>query len=645
MTRATGGWSSKTFDRLMGLKTVRAVTVQSCDESSGAVRPGLVLSFYVFDDEAVDYLPDEPQLRKMAEFLREQFEAYRAAAADSGGRVYGAGPQGLHRHARSVLGGSRSDFPPARRPGGDDPAPPPGSVDLHVLAATTSLEFTPPRDPAPALPPPLERTLIPSGYRVNDGSYTGQFAGTPGVPVLQNAPGFSSTLPQGWPKRASLKMRERLPKSVSTFRRSIGYGVPTGDGREALGVFRGIRSSEARPFTYDDLIMLREMADTCAADFYFWRDWFEHVNRPHHAVGTTERLFVPVPRSHNRPAQVLTREVLVDVHDLVRDRLVDSVLQVAVVVEHLEAVCNPLKVYAYHSELSETAPRSGTRFSPEELRVTGLTWTELLDRGAPVTFRLPSCDDKAVGILAGARVPFWAWCGRHVQRGVLTVHLTSPKELGPDLVEDLHVAARKIAAILSDAGSTMDRTEPLSVADPQEFLDHVIEYLGASSAWLRLAPGGDRISTWAGGKPMPPEAVEPDLDDDGPWFVPAVLCNGGLTVDRDAERWGVHEGQCGGYDLLRISLRLGSDIVGELVAAWHADPEAANRSEGHAAVLRSRRTRDLIALWSVWSWDLRELALLRVQFQRHENPERVVTWGTSVEIRPATKQVVPAIPW
>ena len=62
-----------------------------------------------------------------------------------------------------------------------------------------------------------------------------------------------------------------------------------------------------------------------------------------------------MPRSHNRPAQVLTREVLVDVHDLVRDRLVDSVLQVAVVVEQPGAACHTVQVYAYHSELSETA--------------------------------------------------------------------------------------------------------------------------------------------------------------------------------------------------------------------------------------------------------------------------------------------------
>ena len=65
-------------DRMMGLKRVRAVTVQSCAETPGAMRPGLVLSFYVFDEdeEAVNFLPDESQLRKMAEFLREQFEAY-----------------------------------------------------------------------------------------------------------------------------------------------------------------------------------------------------------------------------------------------------------------------------------------------------------------------------------------------------------------------------------------------------------------------------------------------------------------------------------------------------------------------------------------------------------------------------------------
>ena len=168
----------------------------------------------------------------------------------------------------------------------------PGSDNLHVVAATTPLEFNPPRDPAPAPPPPLARTLTTSGYWVNDGTYTGKLAGTPGDPLLRNAPGFSST-PPGWPKRASLKMRERLSKPVSTFRRTIGYGVPDVDGRAALGVFRGIRSSEARPFTYDDLAMLKEIADTCADDFYFWRDWFVHVSCPNYAVGTADRLLGP----------------------------------------------------------------------------------------------------------------------------------------------------------------------------------------------------------------------------------------------------------------------------------------------------------------------------------------------------------------
>ena len=230
-----------------------------------------------------------------------------------------------------------------------------------------------------------------------------------------------------------------------------------------------------------------------------------------------------------------------------------------------------------------------------------MTWTELLDRGSPVTFRLPSNDEQSVEVRAGVRVPFWAWCGRHVQRGVLTVDLTQPKDLGPDLVEDLHVAARKIAAILSDAGSSVDRSEPLSGADPQEFVDRVIEHLGASSAWLRLAPAGSGVATWVGGEPVPPESVELDPDDGGLWGVPAVLCPGddGLIINPDAERWGVLEGQADGYDLLRVSLRLGGAEVGVLVAAWHAGPEADAHGEDYAGLLQSlhpRPDRHLVGL-------------------------------------------------
>ena len=57
------------------------------------------------------------------------------------------------------------------------------------------------------------------------GSFTGASARTPGLPLLLNLPNSSDTLPEGWPRRSTFRVRERLPKTVSTFRRSVGYGV------------------------------------------------------------------------------------------------------------------------------------------------------------------------------------------------------------------------------------------------------------------------------------------------------------------------------------------------------------------------------------------------------------------------------------
>jgi hypothetical protein len=69
------------FDDMMGLTKMRAVTVQSCAPKApdgAAQQPGLVLIFYVCNEEAESWLPDKPQFEEMAKLLRAQFAAYLA---------------------------------------------------------------------------------------------------------------------------------------------------------------------------------------------------------------------------------------------------------------------------------------------------------------------------------------------------------------------------------------------------------------------------------------------------------------------------------------------------------------------------------------------------------------------------------------
>jgi len=633
-------------DRMMGLTMVRAVTIQSCgnpSQGNGAKQPGMVLSFYVFDEEAERSLPDENQLREMAELLQAQFAAYlrlrpRLAAAqieqtlqecpdtsEQFPAVAAAMARVFDVQAMTIL------------------ALPEGSESLHVVAATTPLEFNPPRDPAPGAPPPRERSLMESPYKVGDRTYTGTSALKPGVPVLQNAPGISNTLPEntlpeGWPDRASLKMREHLPKVVGTFRRSIGYGVDDRAGSRALGVFRGIRSSDARPFTLCDLTALRDVAEVCADDFRSWQDWFAQASRSQGSATMRDRLNLPIPRSRNRPVHALAREVLVDVLDLVRERLGDSVLQATVLTEHLGSVSDSAQVFAYYSELARTAPRSDSRLSPDKPRLGESTWEDLLDRGTPVTFRLSPSGEQDAEVLAGARVPFWSWCGRHIQRGVLTADLTQPREFGPDLIADLHTAARKLAAILAAAGSFAARAQPIAGADPQTFVRQVRASLGASSLWLRLAPGEGSETSWSDGHPLPPEVTEPADDDSSPWVIPMIVSprDGATAVDPDAERWGVFECRIERAELLRVPLRLGAETVGVIIAAWDIEPDASGEADSRTSddleLLQAHRIRDLIALWTIWTWSPQEPWPFQINFHRDETQGGKVEWRAEIQL-------------
>jgi putative methionine-R-sulfoxide reductase with GAF domain len=682
------------FDRLMGLTMLKTVTIQSCytgAQDGSAKQPGLVLSFYVCDKDAERSLPDDDQLKKMANLLQAQFAAYLALRP----RLAAAQIEQALRECPETS----EQFPDVAAAiarvldvqGMTILARPEASQCLHLVAATAPLvpasqrdlgPDAPPRrdlsltewsdrEPEPIefypAPPPRARSLIPSPYTVGDESYSGWFARQPGIPVYRNAPGKRYTLPGRklpddcpvWPSR---KLTEHLSRVTGTFRRVAGYGVediprqpPSGltsvrptslgcDGVEdmprplALGVFRGIRSIQARPFTLCDLTALREMAEACADEFYAWRDWYAHAMRTKDHPTIRDRLHQPVPRSHNRPAQALAREILVDVHDLLRATFeIDCVLQVAVLVEHTESDTHPLQVFAYHSELASTAPPSGSRCAPDALRVPGITWEELLEGGEPKKFKLEAGGGSLPVILAGARVPFWSWCGRHVQRGILTVDLTQGSEFGTELLHDLETAARKLAAVFATDGSEAAHARPIEARDPHGFLAHLAGCLGTCSLALGPADGDDSQTPRCYFGERLPEDVAKRFDDESSlWFPPMIVLPGdAAAVDPDAQRWGVSECSTDHAEFLRVPLRLGARAVGEIIAGWNtsfdsaveAGGTAGDHAERNRELRRAHRIRDVVALWNMWTWSMQD----RSPFQQDAARDKAGTSGAAPE--------------
>jgi hypothetical protein len=638
-------------DEAMALRRVRAVVVRQCRRAQSADDPGqsgMVLSIYAFDDESEAALPGPGELREVASLLREQIESYseiRPQLAEAVLReVLYACPDSADQLTEAaaligkVLSASVTFFLRPRE-----------SDNLHVAAATGPLDSKPRRSLLPS-PPPREQSLIESGYEVLDGSFTGWFAAKPGRALRINDPRSNALLPEDCPRRASFKVRERLPKTVSSFRRFIGYSLPSRSGRHALGVVRCIRSSDSPPFTLCDVMTLRRMVNACADAVRSWRDWYADATLRPDATSEKGRLLQPLPRTTNRPIVSLAHEILVDVHALVTAHFrglrqpndFDYVLQVAVLIEQPGNQRRPMSILAYHSELGVSAPEN--RFSPEVTRLPGVSWSDLLDGGVPMSFILDRKTDD-VDIRAGARIPFVSWCGRRMVRGVLVVDLTHPERFEPTLMADLGTAASKIGTVLAAAGVDGPLAKITPDATPAVFLEEVRDILGAQGVQLRVVLQDGVNTDWIEGS-MP-------LALGGEWREPVIVSprDGSTVPDRDARRWGVLEQATGPQVLLRVPLSLcGVQRVGEMVAMWTTDlPDMVHRSgpAADSASLRARRIRDIIALWMLWTWSWRGSRQLLIEQesgayldllhrvdmpQNIDVPETAIAWPIAIKI-------------
>jgi len=317
-------------------------------------------------------------------------------------------------------------------------------------------------------------------------------------------------------------------------------------------------------------------------------------------------------------------------------------LQAAVLVEHPGALTSTsiVSVYAYYSELFPRVPSSKNekekKFSLEFPRVDMWNWQRLLDSGVPATFRLAGSDGQDVQIRAGARVPFWTWCGRHAQRCALAIDLTDDREFKADLVQELHLAARKLAAIFSDAGAPINLKRPVAAGAPDEFAREILTRLEPqpTSVWLCLSPHGDDDAQGSAGEPLPAWSTEPALEAGSPWVAPVVGSIRGeeLILDPDAQRWGVRVGWDSRSELLRVPLRLGAEDVGVVVASWEAGLGSVDPGEASAVLARAHRVRDVIALWSGSTWGLQKPSPLKVKFRPSERFTNVTAWEPEVRV-------------
>jgi putative methionine-R-sulfoxide reductase with GAF domain len=645
------------IDQAMGLTQVRAVTIRSCVGSDGNPQPGMVLSVYAFDPAAEPAVPTAPQLQEIAALLRPQVDGYRtlrpALATAFMMQLLSDCPDSEDAFTRAaeiiarVLEGdavtvfARPRAPIAVSEGQSVPLHEfRDSKQLHVVAATAPLEFSLRLGQGNLAPPPRERSLNGSGYTVNDGSPTGTLAAHPGSPLRLNSPKSRGILSKSTPSYVSFKIREWLPKAVSAFRRCLAYGVAGRSGDRALGVLRVIRSSEGRPFTICDGDVLGAMAQACDDEFRSWRDWFDYAVQDQSCASTRRRLVQPIPRSANRSARTLAREVLVDVLDLVRDQIGDYALHAVVLIEQPGDPDEPMGVFAYHSNLLNHSAVDGytpalpPRFSPLALRIPGINWDTFLDHPGPTTFAMAHDDEETpvTTVCAGARIPFWAWCGRHVQRGALVVDLSEPQDLRA-VIDDLNLAAQKLAAILTLAGSTAARSRITSAVEPSAFLGQVRHHLKASAVCLAIDSRRSTPRIWVDGAPLPPEVLAGlagGYTRDSSWTPPEVVIDRSRRsrIDPDALRWGVRERRFGSLQALSVPLRLGTNPVGSLLATWETagvpdcvlDP----------TTLRSLRIRDILALWSLWNWSRRENGLVGYKLRVVDGPEGFSHWRPEV---------------
>lgn len=312
------------------------------------------------------------------------------------------------------------------------------------------------------------------------------------------------------------------------------------------------------------------------------------------------RLHDPIPRSESLAA--LTREIAADAHERAHDELdgYRHVLQAAVLMEardHDRSVMHPI---AYYHEYCNAVPRAGDPEDPRQLRIPGLEedWRRFLDEGKARVFRWGSAGEEPVS--AGLRVPFLAWIGRHAARGVLTLDLRSlERELTGGFRDDLMLLARRLAAGLTAAGSSLPHGEFISRTHPDQFAKRLCAHLKADMLELHLGKGDLLISSNRDGAPRQSEIREDD------WRAPTIRFerqdrHGETGPDPDANLWGVQEAGDEGSISLHIPLVFGMARVGHIVARWSGSARAGFGDDPQTT--RALWIRDILAAWSLWSW-------------------------------------------
>lgn len=580
------------LDALMGMKAYRAVTIRPCgavpDEPGQIVLPGLILTIYAFTEAAERALPSPEDLARVAALLEDQVVGFERnfpilAAAEirrvlmecrDSSNLEATLSKAMERilAARAVL----------------LYAPPYGSHrDLHLIATTAPLDAPLPREVAP----PREQSLRECGHRIGDESVTGRLAAHPGWSVRWTSVllAASRLQAQGWPDRPSDLNRVLVPRTASRYGRTIACSIADREPERTLGVAWAHRDTDQPPFTAWDELALRDMARAAAEVFYSWRDWHRIARaRGMPAEPAREWLFLPPPRPDVFSLRSFAHEVAAVAHELAKGARL-QVLQAAVLVEPFapsDGPRNPRTVAWYSEILPEELqdPRFEWTAGP------GRDWTADLDRGEPWIF---SDERKAGGfrVRAGVRIPWMAWVGRHVARGVIAVDLYRDDPILAPVMDDLRHAARKLTAGLTIRGTSL-RLEAFLDPDGDEgdLIDGLRDQLGARAVALDLGANGRY------GDDLPVVAEEE-------WGLPVISSpwlGKGVSLDADANAWGLAEVWTSHDYLLRVPVRSGMKIVGHITLVWPAEPERVLRG-CDSATLRAGRIRDAVAAWSLWS--------------------------------------------
>ena len=402
----------------------------------------------------------------------------------------------------------------------------------------------------------------------------------------------------------------------------------------AMAVGLVVRSTERPPFTAWDEAALERMISTSGRGVICsWRDWYASMTRPGcDQDAFTARLSVPLPRITAVSLASVARELTATAHDVIKDQL-NSVLQAAI--QAVRPGTDPMAMVpiGYFSELNSSVPERWRPFALDRLPDES-DWGEVFKVGGRQVFPNKSKPEGIVGEVLGVLrkrvcLPWVTWTGQHLCKGVLLVDLSQDERITHHAMETLALLARKTATALAVAGSTLDHTPFQPCVTPNEFVEALKTRLMGEGprrapviVSLELGPPGGNSQRWStdGGISHSPAASE--------WVPPHVLIArpdvaAVPVIHRDAEAWGVSEAVDEDGYWLRVPLRIGLDVVGEIQAYWPdgppmdvLGPEAYWPDDLPMKILGSKATpaqtsptwspalwiRDVIAAWSLWSW-------------------------------------------